>query len=164
LDLKKLIGNVPWITEEGFLDPAKLPIENVLKQAISKDLGELRSGLCMLQSMYAAGRKEAGVFLLGLLVNCDDDWENRGAIVDTLRGIKTKPCADLLFGELKRFKSSRTTRRYLAKVIEALSYMPRALVREGFESLIDDKSFSERMRDKFRVALARSVPGDGVAW
>jgi hypothetical protein len=39
-------------------------------------------------------------------------------IVEVMTGIHTKPCADLLFGELKRVKSSNTTRRYLAAVIK----------------------------------------------
>ena len=103
--------------------------------------------------MYGHGRAEAGVFLLGLLVNCEDNWERRIRIVEALRGIATRPCADLLFGELRRVKSSNTTRRYLGAVIEVLSLMPPELVRAGFEALADDKSFSPKMRDKFRAVL-----------
>jgi len=77
VDIKKQLGNVPWITKEGFLDPAQFPIDSVLKQALSDDDRQLRSGLNMLSSMYGHGRTEAGVFLLGLLVNCDDNWEKR---------------------------------------------------------------------------------------
>ena len=86
----------------------------------------------MLGSMYGHGRTEAGVFLLGLLVNCDDNWEKRITIVEAMKFIHTKPCADLLFGELKRVKSSNTTRRYLAAVIKVLSSMPSELIEEGF--------------------------------
>jgi hypothetical protein len=70
-----------------------------------------------------------------------------------LRGIKTKPCVDLLFGELKRVKSSNTTRRYLATVIDVLASMPKELIRQGFESLAEDRSFSPKMRDKFETVL-----------
>ena len=90
---------------------------------------------------------------MGLLVNCDDNWEKRISIVEAMRGIDTKPCADLLFGELKRVKSSNTTRRYLGAVIKVLSTMPSELVEEGFEALAEDKSFSPKMREKFRAVL-----------
>ena len=109
MDIKKQLGNVPWITKQGFLDPAQFPIDSVLKQALSDDDRQLRSGLNMLSSMYGHGRTEAGVFLLGLLVNCDDNWEKRITIVEAMKFIHTKPCADLLFGELKRVKSSNCT-------------------------------------------------------
>jgi hypothetical protein len=151
MDPKKLLGNVPWITKEGHFEPAQFPIDSILKQAISDDDQEFRTGLNMLRSMYGHGRTEAGVFLLGVLVNCDDNWEKRIAIVEAMTGIHTKPFADLLFGELKRVKSSNTTRRYLGAVIKVLSSMPSELIAEGFETLAEDRSFSPKMRDKFRA-------------
>src|ERR1700760_1416228 len=102
MDLKKLLGNVPWITKDGNFDLAQFPIEGVLKQALSEDDQEFRSGLSMLSSMYGHGRMEAGVFLIGLLLNCEDNWEKRIKIIEAMRSIHTKPCADLLFNELKR--------------------------------------------------------------
>ena len=96
----------------------------------------------MLGSMCADGRDEAGIFLLGLLVACDEDLERRGLIVEALRGVNTKACADLLFAELKRVKISNTMRRYLAVVIKVLASMPSELVQEGFTSLANDTSFS----------------------
>jgi hypothetical protein len=164
MDLEKLHEKIPWITREGCLDPAKLPIDGVLKQALSDDKQEFRTGLNMLHSMYGHGRTEAGVFLLGVLVNCEDNWEKRIEIVEAMTRIHTKPCADLLFGELKRVKSSNTTRRYLGAVIKVLSSMPSELVEAGFESLADDTSFGSKMRDKFREALARLRFGDEGYW
>ena len=157
MDPKKLLGNVPWITKEGYLDPAQFPIDGVLKQALSDDDEQFRSGLNMLGSMCGHGRAEAGVFLFGLLVNCEDNWEKRIKIVEAMKGIGTTPCADLLFGELQRVKSSNTTRRYLGAVIEVLSLMPPDLVRSGFEALADDRSFSPKMRDKFRAVLGHRL-------
>ena len=157
VDIKKQLRNVPWITKDGFLDPAKFPIDSVLKQAISQDDQTFRSGLSMLSAMYGHGRTEAGVFLMGVLVNCEDRWEKRIRIVEALTGIHTKPCADLLFGELKRVKSSNTTRRYLAAVIKVLSSMPLELIEEGFETLAEDRSFSPKMRDKFRAVLEKRL-------
>jgi hypothetical protein len=153
MDPNKLLGNVPWITNEDYFSPARFPIDSVLKQALSDDGQEFNSGLCMLRSMYGHGRTEAGVFLLGVLVNCEDNWEKRIRIVETMTGIHTKPCADLLFSELKRVKSSNTTRRYLGAVIKVLSFMPSGLVQEGFETLSEDRSFSHKMREKFRAVL-----------
>ncbi len=149
MDSKKRVEKVPWITKDGFLDPAQFPIDFNLKQALSEDDEQFRSGLGVLSMMYAHGRQEAGVFLMGLLVSCDDRWERRIKIVEALRGINTKPCADLLFGELKRVKSSNTTRRYLTTVIKVLAAMPSELIQEGYASLVQDESFSQKMLDKF---------------
>jgi hypothetical protein len=160
MDLKKLLGNVPWITKDGNFDLAQFPIEGVLKQALSEDDQEFRSGLSMLSSMYGHGRMEAGVFLIGLLLNCEDNWEKRIKIVEAMRSIHTKPCADLLFNELKRVKSSNTTRRYLATVIKVLSTMPSELTEDGLEALAEDRSFSPKMRDKFRAALEKQYFDD----
>jgi hypothetical protein len=114
--------------------------------------------------MYRHGRQEAAVFLLGLLLTCEDDWERRIRIVEALKGIDTKPCADLLFGELRRVKSSNTTRRYLASVIKVLAFLPTDLIRAGFESLAQDKSFSQKMRDKFKAVLRNDPFGDEFPW
>ena len=160
MDLKKLPGDVPWISKEGYFDPGKFPIDSALKQALSDNDQEFRSGLSLLSSMYGHGRTEAGVFLLGLLANCEDNWEKRISIVEAMTGINTKPCADLLFGELKRVKSSNTTRRYLGAIIKVLSTMPSELVEERFEALAEDKSFSPKMRDKFRGVLEKRLFDD----
>ena len=64
-NLKKLPGNEPWITKEGFLDSTKFPIDNVLKHALSDDDRVFRSGLRILRLMSHEGRIEAGVFLMG---------------------------------------------------------------------------------------------------
>ncbi len=160
MDIKKQLGNVPWITKDGNLDLTRFPIDNVLKQALSQDDQEFRTGLNLLTSMCAYGRMEAGVFLMGVLQNCDDNWEKRIAIVAAMKFIKTKPCADLLFSELKRVKSSNTTRRYLTTVIEVLSSMPSELIEAGFRALAEDNSFSPKMREKFRAVLERRLFGN----
>ena len=154
MDADNLIGAVPWLTKDGCLDPGKFPIDGVLKQSLAIGTDEFRSGLNMLRSMYAHGRKEAGLFLLGLLLTSDEDLERRGRIVEALQGVDTKPCADLLFGELKRVKSSNTTRRYLATVIRVLASRPSEMIEEGFTALAADKSFSQKMRAKFRAIVA----------
>jgi hypothetical protein len=52
VDPKNLSGKFPWITKEGFFDPAQFPIDGVLNQALSDDDQQFRSGLNLLQSMY----------------------------------------------------------------------------------------------------------------
>ena len=110
--------------------------------------------------MCGYGRTEAGVFLMGVLLNCDDNWEKRITIVEAMKFIKTKPCADLFFSELKRVKSSNTTRRYLSTVIEVLSSMPSELIQAGFRTLAEDSSFSPKMREKFRAVLEKRLFDD----
>jgi hypothetical protein len=154
MDSNQLLGKVPWITKGGDLDVGKFPIDGVLQQALDQNAGPFRSGLNMLRCMHSHGRQEAGVFLLGLLVACDDNLERRSLIVEALQGVNTKACADLLFGELRRVKSSNTTRRYLATVIRVLASMPSELIQDGFAALADDKSFSQKMRAKFRALVA----------
>jgi hypothetical protein len=162
MDPKKLLGNVPWITKEGYFDPARFPIDGILKQALSTDDQEFRSALSMLSSMYHHGRTEAGVFLLGVLVNCEDDWEKRIRIVEAMTGIDSESCAGILFAELKRVKSSNTTRRYLGAVIKVLSSMPLELIEEGFEALAEDRTFGPKMRGRFRAVLEARQSDD--AW
>src|SRR5262249_40072997 len=106
----------------------------------------------------------AAVFLLGLLVTCDDDWERRIRIVEALKGIDTKSCVDLLFGELRRVKSSNTTRRYLTTVIKVLADMPAELIEAGLEALAQDKWFAQKMRDKFKAVLRDDPFGDECPW
>ncbi len=57
MDLTKLHGKFPWITKEGYFDPGKFPIDSALKQALSDNDQEFRSGLNLLHSMYNHGRK-----------------------------------------------------------------------------------------------------------
>src|SRR5208283_5426745 len=125
--------------------------------ALSDDDRVFRSGLRILRLMTHEGGIEVGVVLFGLLVNCEDNWEKRIKIVEAMTGIHTKPCADLLFGELKRVKSSNTTRRYLEAVIRVLSDMPSKLIEEGFRTLAEDSLFSPKMREKFRAVLEKRL-------
>jgi hypothetical protein len=160
MDPRNLPADVPWLTAEGYFDPAQFPIDRVLKQAISPDEKQVRSGVSMLQSMHHHGRAEAGVFLLGLLLTADDNWERRIAIVEALKQVQTKACADLLFGELNRVKSSNTTRRYLTMIIKVLAQMPSELVLDGFATLAQDKRFSHKMRERFKAVLANDAWDD----
>jgi hypothetical protein len=157
-------SKVPWITKEGYFDPGHFPIDSILQQAVGQDERQFRSALLTLQSMYGHGRQEAGVFLLGLLVSCEDDWDKRIAIVEALNRTDTQACVDLLFRELKRVKCSNTTRRYLTRILTVLVSMPSELVLPGFELLFSDKSFSPKLRQKVTALLQqRSTEDDSFS-
>ena len=145
--------DVPWLTKDGDIDIARFPIDSILKQAISDDRQQARGAVEFLGVIGEGGRSEAGVFLIGLLMACGDDWERRSIIVHALRRVRTEACAAVLFGELRRVKSTNTTRRYLKEVIDALASMPPKLVVDGFEDLAQDTSFTHRMRSIFRGVL-----------
>ncbi len=145
----------PGITEDGFCDPAQFPIDSVLKQALSDDRRLFQSAVNLLRSMYNNDRKEAGVFLIGLLLTCGDNWEKRRAIATALYDVQNEVCVNVLIGELKRVKNKNSTRRYLKEVIDVLSCMPPLLVLPGLEELVADKSLSPKMRSK-----VESVRGD----
>jgi len=99
--------------------------------------------------MYNDGRIEAGVFLMGLLLSCGDEWQKRSAIITARHDVQTEACVKVLFGQLKTAKNTTAMRRYLNEVINVLSSMPPNLVRQGFEELANDSSFTHRMRAKF---------------
>ncbi len=153
-------NKVPWLTSEGFFDPAKFPIDGILRQALSKNEDQFHSALAMLQSMYHHGRQEAGVFLLGMLATWDDNWEQRIAIVEALKALETQACADLLFRELKRVKCSNSTRRYLAAIIRVLVKMTSELVLPGFRLLASDNFFTPKMRKKFQAIIEEGMVDD----
>lgn len=103
--------------------------------------------------MAAAGRSEAGVFLVGLLVYYRADLERLGEVVEQLGHFRNESSADALLGELRRIKSSNSTRRYLDRVLRSLTYLPAALVEDGLRELAADPAFSPKMRAKLRAAI-----------
>ncbi len=143
--------NVPWIAKDGYFDVSKFPIDSVLQQTLSEDLNKFRMGCTLMESMHSHGRTEAGVYLLGLLWHCQNDFEKLSIVVEKLQGFNTISCADALFSELRRVRSSNSTQRYLNVVLKTLSSFPYEMVSEEFDRLTKDKSFSYRMRKKFSV-------------
>jgi hypothetical protein len=98
----------------------------VLEQALDPDDDRFRTGCTVLGSMCAAGRVEAGVYLLGLVRWYQDDLERLGLVVESLSA----------------FRSDNSTRRDLDRVIRALSRLPRGLVEGPLRSLAEDEAFS----------------------
>ena len=155
---KKRELDVPWITEDGYLDVTKFPIDGTLEQTLSKKLDEFRDGCTMLKSMQHHGRLEAGIHLLGLFHYCRHQLdagnlahlERLKIVVETLGFFDHKASAEALFSELKRIKSSNVTKEYINVIIVALVHLPRELVNEGFSELSQDQSFSYRRRKRFK--------------
>ncbi len=147
------LPDAPWITPDGYVDMKKIPIEDTLRRTVSGDHEELRKAVSVLRACAHAGRRDAGVFLLGLLADLPADaLEERTHVVEALEHYETEGSAAALFGELRRVKSSNTTRRYLDAVLRAVTMLPAPLVREGLEKLADDTAFSYKMGAKFREA------------
>lgn len=151
----RTIQSPPWITSEGTFDPAKFPIDSVLNQALSSDEEQCRTGCVLLGSMASRGRTEAGVFLVGLMQYFAADLNRLMLIVEQMAHFHHEASANALFGELRRVKSSNVTRRYLDQVLQALGRLPMELVLEGLLDIAEDKSFSPKMRAKFRHAIER---------
>jgi hypothetical protein len=146
-------SNVPWLTNDGYINLANVPIDAVLRQTLSKDMDEFGSGCNLLQSMAGGGRTEAGIYLLGLLRHYQNDLVRLKIIVERLSTFLTPECAEALLHELKRVKSSNTSRGYLAVVLKILSRFPYEIAGERLLDLASDENFSYKMRTKFRTVL-----------
>ncbi len=140
----------PWITKSGAIDPGSFPIDQTLERTLDLDFEEFRQACSVLQSMHQHGKAGAAIYLLGLLHHYRDDLERLIEIVERLRGYTTKGCAEALLSEIRRVRSSNTTRRYISTILKTLSLFPLDLVEEGLIALSEDKTFTIKMRDKFR--------------
>ena len=145
-----------WITAEGTIDLTKLPIDGILKQAIDPKFESFRSGCVILGSMANAGRFEAGLCLIGLLGCYASDLQRLEVIAEQLGHFHHESSANALLAEIRRVRSSNTTRRYLDRVLRSLAGLPLHLVRSGLQVLAEDTSFSSKMRAKFRNCFERT--------
>lgn len=150
-------SGVPWITKNGNIDIAKLPIEPILEQAVGnvpdEFRQELRSACHVLTTMASSGRAEAGVFLCGLLGFYEDDVEKKMVVVDALGRLNSRQAATVLFGELDKIVSSASTRVYIGAVLKALRHFPADLIVPDFQRMLQDKKWTYRMKDKFEEIL-----------
>jgi hypothetical protein len=145
------VGFPRWITAEGTIDLAELPIDGILKQAMDPEFERFRSACVLLGSMAGAGRPEAGLYLIGLLGCYASDLQRLEVIAGQLLGhFPHESSANALLAEIRRIRSSNTTRRYLDRVLRSLAVLPLHFVKSGLEVLAEDTSFSPKMRAKFR--------------
>ena len=162
IDLKKLRKeyNIPWLTKEGYVDCSKYPIEHPIKDSLSNDAQKFRDACRLLGSMSYEGRKDTAIFLFGLICYYSNDIKKLEIIVENLRYFKTKECANFLFGEIERIKSSNTTRIYINTIIDVLCSFPFDLVLEKFIEFSENKKFSYKMRNKFLAAAEELEYGE----
>ena len=153
------IGSMPWITPDETLDLAVFPIDSILKQALSPEFDQFRSGCMLLGSMASGSRPEAGVYLVGLLRYYASDLQRLVVVAEQLAHFRDESSAHALLSEIQRVKSSNTTRRYLGRVLQSLARFPSRLVELSLEELANDTSFSLKMRAKFRDVLESTERG-----
>ena len=150
------VVEVPWLTEQG-LDFSRFPIDSVLRQALSPNEEEFRTGCCLLRSMSYGGRVEAGVFLLGLLRHYPEDYGRLTLIAEALGSFPSVPTVGALASELRRVKGSSSTRGYLRRIISTLEQLPAQLVEEQIRELSTDPQVGARFRQHLRSIMLRYV-------
>ncbi len=146
------LDSLPWITKDGYLDMLKVPLESTYSRVCEGNPPAARDALGVLACAAGYGRCEAALLLLGFFVALPpEDWALRSEVVEALRHVRTRACVSLLLAELGRVESTNSTRRYLDRILAALSAFPAELVGEQLEALARDRRFSPRMRAKLRA-------------
>ena len=153
--MKKL--NVPWTRNDGGIDFKKIPIEAALHNVIDGNDDELRGRCGVLAFMYNEGKKEAAIFLYGLIAQNYNNIARKEIIIKSYKDIETKEAAEILFRELKYIVSDNTTRRYIDEILKVLKNYPTEIIKDGFESLLRDKKWSIKMKRKFEEVLIENM-------
>jgi hypothetical protein len=136
-------------------DPKTFPIEPVLRQAVSLDVGRASSAWNLLGTMARNERPEAGIFLLGLMRVHGSDLTRMAVLVRAVSFFPSEAAADALKAEFYRVRSSPATRTYLNQVLRALMDLPVPLSREALNTLADDEKLSVKWRRRFEEAAWR---------
>jgi len=135
-------------------DLRTFPIEPILRQAVSPDVGRASDAWNLLGTM-ARERQEAGVFLLGLMQIHRGDLTRMTVLVRAVSFFPSEAAADALKAEFHRVPSSPATRTYLNEVLRALMGLPAPLARDALKALADDKEQSVKWRRRFEEAAWR---------
>ncbi len=136
-------------------DPSTFPIEPILRQAVSLDVGRASDAWILLGTMARNERPEAGIFLLGLMRVHGGDLARMAVLVRAVSFSPSEAAADALKAEFYRVPSSPATRTYLNEVLRALMGLPAPLSREALETLAADKKLSVKWRRRFEEAAWR---------
>jgi hypothetical protein len=136
-------------------DPRTFPIEPILRQAVSLDVGRANDAWNLLGTMARNERPEAGIFLLGLMRVHGGDLTRMAVLVRGVSFFPSEAGADALKAEFYRVPSSPATRTYLNEVLRALMELPAPLSREALKTLADDKKLSVKWRRRFEEAAWR---------
>jgi len=136
-------------------DPSTFPIEPILRQAVSLDVGRASDAWSLLGTMARNERPEAGIFLLGLMRVHGGDLTRMAVLVRAVSFFPSEAAADALKAEFYRVPSLPATRTYLNEVLRALMQLPAPLSREALKTLADDKKLSVKWRRRFEEAAWR---------
>ena len=146
-------NKTPWIRNDGGIDFKQIPIEAALHNVIDGNNDELRGRCGALAFMYTEGKKEAAIFLYGLMAHNYNDIVRKEIIVKSFKDIETKEAAEILFRELNSIDSNNTTRKYIDEILKVLKNYPTELIKDRLELLMRDKKWSIRMKRKFEEVL-----------
>jgi hypothetical protein len=147
---------IPSFVAAQGVDMAQVPLDYNFKAAVGSDPKKAQKSIRVLGCAIGHGRIDAAVFLVGLLGFLrEDDWETRIVTVENLASAQSEYCAKVLFSELRRVKSSNTTRRYINAILDVLERFPSTLTHAEFESLASDVTFARGIRDKSRAIADR---------
>lgn len=136
-------------------DPRTLPIEPILRQAMSLDVDRAHNAWSFLGTMAGHGRPEAGIFLLGLMRVHGGDLTRMPRLVRAVSFFPSAAAAEALKAEFYRVPSSPATRTYLYEVLRSLMQLPAPLSREALKALAHDKKLSVKWRRRFEEAAWR---------
>ncbi len=136
-------------------DPRTFPIEPILRQAVSLDVGRASDAWNLLGTMARNERPEAGIFLLGLMLVHGADLTRMAVLVRAVSFFPSEAAADALKAEFYRVRSSPATRTYLNQVLRALMDLPVPLSREALKNLADDAKLNVKWRRRFEEAAWR---------
>lgn len=147
---KPPVVDAPWWTPQG-IDLSRLPIDSILRQALSPNEEEFRTGCVLLKSMSHGGRVEAGVFLIGLLGQYPGDYPRLTLIAEALASFPVPATVGALAAELRRVKGSSATRGYLRRIVDTLEQFPAQLADEQIRELSSDPRVGPRFRRRLRA-------------
>lgn len=150
------VAVAPWLTEQG-IDLSQFPIDSVLRQALSINDEQFRTGCSLLKSMSHVGRVEAVVFLLGLLRQYSEDYARLTLIAEALASFPVVATVDALASELRRVKGCSSTRGYLRRIIDTLEQFPAQIAEERIWELSSDPRVGTRFRHRLRSIAHRCI-------
>ena len=114
-------------------------LEAVMADAVSRDFTRAGKAVCTLSVMAARGRREAVVFMLGLLSALGRrEWHLRCTVVSALSCVKTSEVADALVAELRATKPIKDAWGYIGEIVDAVCGFEPKLVRAGVKRLEAD--------------------------
>ncbi len=156
MNATRVIDLPAWITPAG-IDLSRYPIDSILAQALSEQDSEFRAACSLLRSMCCAGRREAGVFLLGLLQVYPSNYDRLASIADALEYYPHPETVRVLASEFRRIPGSSATRAYLRRIITVFDRFPADLVLDQVHELSIDRNIGTRFRRHLQDLLYRKL-------